>query len=127
MVDASTIRYVKHPEILDWCTSEYATKHCPAGVGNDDSHENPAHELEPLRGENAAILEQDRCFRQTEREIVHNKACPKRLERVSVAKCLRALRVYLQGFGQRLHWDVVTVHSHAPFRLCDGFSDLRKG
>lgn len=59
LVDAFATRCVQYPEIMDRCTREDATKDCPAGVGNDDSQEDPACDLESSRGEDAPILEEN--------------------------------------------------------------------
>jgi hypothetical protein len=59
LVDAFATRCVQYPEIMDRYAREDATKDCPAGVGDDDSQEDPACDLESLRGEDATILQED--------------------------------------------------------------------
>ena len=54
------------PECSHGDAGKYAAKHRPDGVDDYDPHQTPAHHLEPLRGEDALVLEEDRCLCQTQ-------------------------------------------------------------
>lgn len=60
-------------------TGEYAAEYGPYSVTDHDKHDDAVPDLKLLCREDSAVLEENRCFRKTERQIVYDERHPKGL------------------------------------------------
>jgi hypothetical protein len=58
------------PEELNWFAEEDGAEDCPAGPGEDESHEAEAEDAEETIGKDAQVLEEDGEFGQEQSEVV---------------------------------------------------------